>query len=75
MPQIHCYIPDKLVAQLRRKAEKHHLSISKYLARLIRKDIGSGWPPGYFEQVFGGWEGKPLQRLEPGDYEQREKME
>jgi len=75
MAQIHCYIPDGLASQLSRKAEKKHLSVSKYLAGLVRKDIVSGWPDGYFEQVFGRWEGEPLQRPEQGDYEQRERLE
>ena len=75
MAQIHCYIPDDLASQLAKKAERKHLSMSKYLASLVKKDISSGWPEGYFEQVFGGWEGEPLQRPEQGDYEQRERFE
>jgi len=75
MAQIHCYIPDDVAAQLSKKAEKKHLSISKYLASLVKKDISSDWPEGYFEQVLGGWEGEPLQRPEQGDYEQRGKFE
>jgi hypothetical protein len=31
-----------------------------------------GWPPGFFEQVAGGWQGEPLRREYEGDYEQRE---
>jgi len=75
MAQIHCYIPDDLASQLGKKAEKKHLSVSKYLAGLVRKDISSGWPSGYFEQVFGGWEGEALQRPDQGGYEQRERLE
>jgi len=75
MAQVHCYIPDDLASQLGKKAEKEHLSVSKYLAALVKKDLSSGWPEGYFEQVFGGWEGEPLQRPEQGDYEQRERFE
>jgi hypothetical protein len=76
MAQVHCYIPDDLASQLGKKAEKEHLSISKYLAGLVKKDISSGWPDGYFEKVFGGWEGsEPLQRLEQGEYEVREGLE
>jgi len=71
MAQIHCYLPDDLAAQLGKK----HLSVSKYLAGLVKRDISSGWPAGYFEQVFGGWEGEVLERAEQGDYEQRERFE
>jgi hypothetical protein len=75
MAQIHCYLPDELASQLGKKAEKSHLSVSKYLAGLVKRDISSGWPAGYFEQVFGGWEGEVLERPEQGDYEQRERLE
>lgn len=75
MAQIHCYIPDELASRLGKKAEKEHLSVSKYLAGLVKKDISSGWPAGYFDQVFGGWEGEPLQRPEQGDHEQRDGLE
>ncbi len=67
--------PMNLPLSWEKKQEKKHLSVSKYLAALVRKDISSGWPSGYFEQVFGGWEGEPLQRPEQGDYEQREELE
>ncbi len=76
MAQIHCYIPDEIASQLSKKAEKEHVSVSKYLARLVRKDISSGWPKDYFEQVFGGWEGgEPLKRPHQGTYETREEFE
>jgi len=74
MAQIHCYIPDDLSIKLSKKAKENHLTISKYLAKLVKKDIPSGWPEGYFEGVFGAWEGEPLQRAEQGDYEQREPL-
>ncbi|MDQ6960491.1 MAG: hypothetical protein Q9M27_05620 [Mariprofundaceae bacterium] len=75
MAQLHCYIPDDLAEQLGKKAKRKHLSVSKYLARLVKKDIDSGWPTGYFDQVFGQWEGEPLQRPEQGEYEFRERLE
>jgi len=75
MAQIHCYIPDDIASQLHKKAENQHLSVSKYLARLVKKDVAAEWPRGYFEQVFGGWKGEPLKRLEQGEYEYREGFE
>lgn len=70
MPQLHCYVPEDTAAQLQQKAERLHLSVSKYLALLIQKDIGNQWPESYFE-LFGAWEGE-LERPPQGDYEQRE---
>lgn len=34
----------------------------------------SGWQPGFFEEVVGGWVGEPLVREKQGDYEVREKL-
>ncbi|MDZ8069919.1 MAG: hypothetical protein RMY64_30645 [Nostoc sp. DedQUE08] len=33
-----------------------------------------GWMPGFFEEVIGGWVGKPLERAEQGEYETREPL-
>ncbi len=70
MPQLHCYVPEDTASQLQQKAERLHLSVSKYLALLIQKDIGNQWPEDYFE-LFGSWEGG-FERSEQGGYEQRE---
>lgn len=34
-----------------------------------------GWPPGFFEEVIGGWQGEMLERPEQGEYEVREELE
>ena len=73
MPQLHCYVAEEVAAQLQQKAEQAHLPVSKYLAVLIQKDIGTQWPEGYFD-LFGAWEGEALQRPPQGDYEWREVM-
>ncbi|TXH67223.1 MAG: hypothetical protein E6Q83_18260 [Thiothrix sp.] len=70
MPQLHCYVPEDMAAQLQQKAERLHLSVSKYLALLIQKDIGNQWPEDYFE-LFGSWEGEFV-RPDQGKLEQRE---
>jgi hypothetical protein len=33
------------------------------------------WPTGFIEQVFGGWQGKPLERAPQGEYEVRRTLE
>jgi len=71
MPQLHCYVPESTLEQLQQKAEQAHLSISKYLALLIKKDIHEQWPEEYFN-LFGSWEGDDLKRENQGDYEKRE---
>lgn len=70
MAQLHCYVPDEVAAQFQQKARHAQLSVSKYLARLVKNEICSQWPEDYFK-VFGSWEGEVLERPEQGEYEQR----
>lgn len=73
MPQLHCYVPDELAKRLQEKARNQHLSVSKYLAGLVERDVANdGWPEGYFEKVLGGWQGEPLERPDQGEFEQRD---
>lgn len=34
----------------------------------------NGWPPGFFTNVVGGWQGDPPTREPEGDYEVREEF-
>jgi len=34
-----------------------------------------GWPPGFFQEVAGGWQGEPLIREEQGEYEIRDELQ
>ena len=70
MPQLHCYVKEELADRLQKKAEMAHLSVSKYLALLVEKEVGTQWPEGYFD-LFGSWKGGTLERPSQGEYEQR----
>lgn len=70
MSQLHCYIPDELASKFQEKAEQAHLSVSKYLAVLVKREVENKWPEGYFE-LFGSWHGNELKRPEQGEFEQR----
>jgi len=74
MPQVHCYLNETLAKRLQEKAQRQHISVSKYLAGLVEKDVGNQWPEGFFETVFGGWEGE-LVRPEQGEFEERESFD
>lgn len=74
MAQLHCYVPDEIAEKLQQKAKQAHVSVSRYLARLVKNEIGSGWPDNYFE-LFGSWDGAPLERPDQGTYEQRQELE
>ena len=71
MPQLHCYVKEELAEKLQVKAEQAHLSVSKYLALLVEKEVETQWPEGYFE-LFGTWQGEPLERPAQGEHETRE---
>ena len=57
MPQLHLYVPEDLATKVREKAKARKMTISRYLAEVIKKEVGQGWPKGYFERVCGKWEG------------------
>ncbi|MEQ1592858.1 MAG: hypothetical protein ABL892_10775 [Thiobacillaceae bacterium] len=63
MAQLHCYVPEALAQQAQRRAAQSGLSLSRYLAELVKRDasVSAGWPEGYFD-LFGAWEGAPLER-------------
>ena len=71
MAQLHCYVPDDLAEKIQQKAQQSHLSVSKYLAELVKRDTASSWPEAYFEHVIGGWHGEALKREPEGDFEHR----
>ena len=63
MAQLHCYVPEEIAQQAQRRATQSGLSLSRYLAELVKRDAdaSAGWPEGYFD-IFGKWEGAPLER-------------
>ena len=71
MSQLHCYVNDDLAKRFRKKAEQAHLSVSKYLAVLVEREVGNQWPEGYFD-LFGKWQGGALECSPVIDYEKRE---
>ena len=73
MPQLNFYVPENSARLLRQRAGQKGLSLSKYLASLVLRDSGSSWPPGYFENAVGFWEGE-LERPPQGRLERREKL-
>ncbi len=71
MPQLHMYVPETTAELLRSRAEERGISVSKYLAELVGREVGGGgWPEGFFKEVLGSWEGE-LERPSQGEYEER----
>jgi hypothetical protein len=71
MPQLHCYVPEPVARKLHERAEAAGQSASRYIAELIRRDVGGSWPEGYFEQVVGAWQGSLVRPNQP-DVETRD---
>ncbi len=66
MPQLHCYVPESVAQQMQRKAALLGLSVSAYLAELVKRDVNGGWPEGFEAALFGPQiERSPL-AVEPG---------
>lgn len=74
MPQLHVYVNEETATTLKQRAEAQGISVSKYIAGVLKKETAQGWPPGYFEAVVGGWQGEPLERPDQGEFEEREDL-
>lgn len=57
MAQLSLYIDDETMNSMRKKAAISSLSLSKYVASLVRSDVGNGWPEGYWG-LFGSIQDK-----------------
>ena len=64
MPQLHFYVPDDVAKQIKARAAQAKLPISRYVADLVKRDVGQGWPEDYFERISGAPEGAEI-RYEP----------
>ena len=56
------YLPEEIASLVRVRARARKMTVSGYLAGLVRREVAAGWPPGYFDEVVGGWTGPPLRR-------------
>ena len=74
MAQLHFYVPADVAKDLRRRAKANRQSVSKYVASIVSREVHAGWPKGYFEEVIGGWKGRPLKRAPQGAFEEREAL-
>ncbi len=72
--QLRFYLPDDLAEALKARAAAKGQSVSRYVAEMARRELTSGWPEGFFEEVVGGWQGLPLARSPELDHEHRESL-
>ena len=74
MPQLHFYVPKQVALRVQQEAKSAGLSVSQYLAEVVKRELSPDWPDGFFEEVVGGWQGEPLQRAEQGGYDVRDPL-
>ncbi len=75
MPQLHFYVPNELAERIIKEAAASQMSVSGYLAALVKREMAPDWPESYFEEVVGGWQGEPLERPSQGEYELRDSLD
>ena len=75
MGQLHLYLPEEIANRVKERARAKGLSVSRYLARIVVREVGASWPDGYFDEVVGAWQGEPLVRPRQGEPEEREALE
>lgn len=75
MPQLHFYVPDDVAERIKARAAQAKLPISRYVADLVKRDVGQGWPEGYFERISAGAEGGPIKYEPSGPPEERLPLE
>jgi hypothetical protein len=74
MTQLHIELPDEVAVEVKRRAETQGVSVSRFVTKLVEREIGSGWPKWFFEEIVGGWKGEPLERPAPLAQERREEL-
>ena len=74
VPQLHLYATESLSKRIREKAGAAGLSVSRYLAQLVQEGISEQWPPGFFDEVVGGWKGDRLERESQPHLELRDQL-
>jgi len=51
MPQLHFYVPDDVAKKIKARAALAKQPVSRYVADLVKRDVGQGWPQEYFEHI------------------------
>ena len=74
MAQLYCYVPDPIALKVEQKAQTAGLSVSRYLAELIKRTVAPEWPEHYFEQIVGGWSGEILERPAQLSFDTRDEL-
>ena len=75
MPQLHFYVPADVAKRIKARAAQAKLPISRYVADLVKREVGQGWPEDYFERISGAAEGATIRYEPSGPPEERLPLE
>ncbi len=74
-------IKDELIAEIQTTPGNLLPQVLKFLRGLKQTSAstelepeGETWPPGFFEDVIGGWHGDPLMRAPQPEYPERDSL-
>ncbi|HSF15193.1 MAG TPA: hypothetical protein VLK65_06540 [Vicinamibacteria bacterium] len=74
MAQLHLYLPEDVALEVKRRASHRGISVSAYLAEIVRSQVTDEWPEDFFSKVVGSWAGEPLERPETLPLEERKEL-
>lgn len=75
MPQLHFYVPDDVAEMIKRRAAQANQPVSRYVAELVKRDVGQGWPEGYFEAISSDADESTLAHEHSGPAQERVPIE
>jgi len=74
MAQLHLYLPDDVAEDVKSRAQSRGMTVSAYLAEIVRSQMTDQWPKDFFSKVVGGWAGE-LQRGAQRPLDEREDID
>ena len=60
MPQVHFSVDEQTAKRLASEAKRRGLSLSRYLAELVTRELPETWPQGYLAGVVGACRRDPM---------------
>ena len=60
MPQLHFSVDRDTAAAITRQAAEAHVSLSQYLAGVMKRELRGAWPEAYLSEVVGSCASDPL---------------
>jgi hypothetical protein len=67
MPQLSLYLDDETHRELEKRSNISKVSISKFVAKILKTHLSVGWPDGYFS-LFGSITDESFDKQEVSDW-------